>query len=298
MNKALLFMIGLIAVSVSSTGVAYFDLTKPGEKPREMNGISFDEYKDFTDKWHLVTVRYRLDTGEQRFTYANDLAFSAMQSLKPDYPNGAAFAKVAFSTESDPSFPSSKLPAGARRYQFMLKDKKKYPDSDGWGYALFDADGNLFNEDMKTKTSSCVACHRVVPERNYVFSRKMQLSWDSKISANDFGALDKIVKFEMIRSKNTPKLLNEALKGFEQINSLVGELQKHAFSGTLDEIVPLLTEKAKATSIPSALIVDKNFFSAVIPQPAKKCDMQMHLQFYRIVVLYNSKLVRDAGVCL
>ncbi len=104
----------------------------------EMNGFLFSDFGQFEKNWKLVTVRYRQDTGELRFTYANPKAWKAMSSGKAEYPDGSIFAKTGYMTDDDPSFTSSKIPSGSRRYQFMVKNKKKYKDQDGWGYALFD----------------------------------------------------------------------------------------------------------------------------------------------------------------
>ena len=35
-----------------------------------MNGILYEEFKDFPSKWEIVTIRFRKDTGEMRLTYA------------------------------------------------------------------------------------------------------------------------------------------------------------------------------------------------------------------------------------
>ena len=41
----------------------------------KMNEISADQYEDFKTSFNFVTVRYRKDSAEMRFVYANDLAF-------------------------------------------------------------------------------------------------------------------------------------------------------------------------------------------------------------------------------
>ena len=98
-----------------------------------MSGYTFNDYRDFQKNWKLVTVRYRKDTDEMRFTYANDLAYSTLMSGKTDYPDGAVFAKIGFKTEPDPAFSSSAVPSGIRRYQFMVRDSKKHTSTNGWG---------------------------------------------------------------------------------------------------------------------------------------------------------------------
>lgn len=297
MSNILVFT--LAALVSTSNAFAYFEPTATGTKPREMNGIFYDEHKDFTKKWHLVTVRYRQDSNEQRFVYANDKAYEALKKLKPDYPDGAMFAKVGFITEDDPAFPSSKSPAGAKRYQFMLKDRKKYAKSDGWGYALFDDQGNLFDEDMKAKTDSCVACHRIVPDRDYVFSRQMMLHHDQLVGPQLAGDA-KAITFATVKMATAPVDLKKYAKLYDYLNTLTGPIQKSAFSGTLDEVIPLLSAKSKMTNTPTALIVDDKNFSLVIPLPkSKKClSHNSNLTAVRVLLHYNSKLVRDAETCL
>ena len=70
----------------------------------EMNGISFNEYKDFPKKWQLVTIRFRKDTGEMRLTYANESAMKTLQSGSINYPDGAVFAKTGVHTGMDDQF--------------------------------------------------------------------------------------------------------------------------------------------------------------------------------------------------
>src|SRR4051812_40536000 len=97
-----------------------------------MSGVRLQDFRDFEKKWHLVTVRYRKDTAELRFTYANDIAWEALNRHSLDYPEGAVFGKIGVATQSDLSFASSSVPSGARRYQFMVRNKEKYQDTNGW----------------------------------------------------------------------------------------------------------------------------------------------------------------------
>ncbi len=280
---------------ISPDARSYFEPDGSG-KPGVMNDIPFEKYKDFPTQWRLVTVRYREDSLEQRFTYANDLAWEAMKNLKPEYPDGAAFGKVGFIVEADPAFASSKVPSGARRFQLMIKDKKKYKDTDGWGYALFDTDGHLFNEDPKSKTLACAACHRAVPGRDYVFSRPISLLAGQKSMFTDTGVAQ-VVKFE---SRKTHSLFassgEEAVKGTKLISSLEGPLQKNAFSGTLDEVIPLLMAETARASMPSTLFVNSKNYSLVIPSGDKAGCLEGKT-LTRIVVVFNSKKVRDAKIC-
>jgi hypothetical protein len=241
-----------------------------------------------------VTVRYREDTRELRFTYANDLALQELKKLKPHYPDGAKFAKVSFIGEGDPAFPSSLAPSGARRYQFMVKDHKKYKgEASGWGYALFDASGKIYNENVKEKTEACIACHQLVPERNYVFSRRLLREGDeAPIPGQASG-----IKFN---SKKRAHFVGTDIvkQASSELESLEGALQKHAFSGTLDEVIPLLLERSRLLSRDATLFLDDKNFSWVQFLGQSKTCLGDRNKEARIRVRFNGAYVRDSKVCL
>ena len=147
-----------------------------------MNGYALKDYDGFWKdpaNWHFVTVRFRKDTGEMRLTYANDIAWKALLAGGRQYPDGAVFGKIGLLTRDDPSFTSSAVPVGARRYQLMVRDAKKWQETNGWGYALFDGAGKAVAEDQDIASMACYACHALVPERGDVFSEPFQLDVSS-----------------------------------------------------------------------------------------------------------------------
>lgn len=184
------------------------------------------------------------------------------------------------------------MPAGAKRYQFMVKDRAKYKDTDGWGYALFTAKGHAEPGDEAASTMACAACHRIVPERDFVFSR-----W--AFPPKDAPALPHAATaslFVTVKAGTLPAL-KPYLGNATTVESVGGEIGRHAFSGTFDEVVPLLLEHAAATRLSSALFVDARNFSVVRPiARLKKCDLSDTLSF-AVVVVFNAKKVRDAKVC-
>ena len=186
---------------------------------KEMNGYALEDYADFwknPNKWHFVTVRYRKDSGEMRLTYANDIAWKALLAGGKDYPDGAVFGKVGLLTHEDPAFTSSAVPSGARRYQLMIKDKKKWPDTDGWGYALFDWQGLAVREDQDIAAQACHACHALVPERDYVFSEPFRLEIGAKAPVPQAEALPRI-SFETISFSELPEKAREKMpEGLKQ----------------------------------------------------------------------------------
>lgn len=233
-----------------------------GETPKEsdtvMNGIQLKDYEHFDRDWKMISVRYRKDTNEMRFVYANDKAWSVLQKGAIDYPDGAIFAKIGAAGTEDPKFKSSLVPHGAVRYQFMIKDKKKFADTGGWGYGLFDANGKLFPGKISDQSFACYACHKIVPERGQVFSQPMKLSpftatepifaaGTSQIETTPFN-------FKKIAVKELPEKAKILFpKEFKEIYLIEGDLRKYLFDGTLQEIIPTLMDQWRKTKIPTAL---------------------------------------------
>ncbi len=237
-----------------------------------MNGIELGQYGDFTKEWRLVTVRHRKDTGEMRFTYANPLAWKALQA-RAAYPDGAVFAKIGYKTGSDPAFDSSIVPSGARRYQYMVRDSKRYKDTGGWGYAVFKADGELFqDEDVPTQTLSCHACHEIVPERHYVFSSPIEFAPFAK----DVDPIpSRGVSWTELPPKSWKKVLAAALpRGQRQLQIIDGKVRSYFFGGTLDEVTPLLLNRLKLKpSIAAGFVsLDQETFKLAWMEAGKECS--------------------------
>ncbi len=139
-------------------------------RERTFDGIDLPRLAAFWRSWKLVTVRYRKDNGEQRFVYANDIAWKAIRDGRARYPDGAMFGKIAFGTSDDAAFPNSAEPARFARLQLMLKDSKGHAESDGWAYAIIIGRGRPPYDSVQSTAAACHACHQAVPGRDYVFS--------------------------------------------------------------------------------------------------------------------------------
>lgn len=234
----------------------------------EMNGYRFSDYVGFEKKWRLVTVRFRKDTGEMRFTFANPIAWETLVSGKTDYPDGAVFGKVGVKTGEDPEFNSSVVPDGARRYQLMVRNSQKHADTAGWGYALFDYSGKTFPEDPKLQVVACAACHNLAADRGYVFSQILDLSSGSTLVANHLRPklVASWLKFAKINRKKIPSHVLKFIPGSEKdILVYEGEISKSVIQGTLDEIKPSLTRQVFLHGKPALFMsADGKYFSLVL----------------------------------
>lgn len=214
------------------------------------DGIDVAQYSEFWRRWRLVTVRYRKDNGEQRFVYANETAWQALQRGDSVYPDGAMFGKIALNLVADASFPNSAEPAGFTRVQLMRKDSRRYSRSNGWGYALFAAGSGIPREDVQSVVTACHACHAMVPERDFVFSRPAFER--TRVQTVARAAMKE--RFRIVRVSALTSFQRQALArvvGGDSVDLVleVRALSLHLFAGSVNESLPVLADLAaeKAT---------------------------------------------------
>lgn len=258
------------SVLFAASAVATTDFSGKGE----MNGISWKDFKSFPEKWELVTIRFRKDTGEMRITYANPIAMKALKEGKTEYPDGAVFAKTGIHTGVDPQFISSVVPKGIRRYQLMVKDKKQYASTHGWGYALFDPEGKTFNEDPKITQDACYACHTIVENRGDVFSQ--HFSTTRYVKPIFTGEEKKVSSINYVQKKvaQLPEQIRKHIPDWaKEVRWVeVDILRKHVFQGTLDEMRPLLEHESMKSKLPAVFASkDEQRFVLVYPGKSDEC---------------------------
>jgi hypothetical protein len=292
MRPSLLALALLLAFLPALPGGARADAPPPRSPPQKpgdafagrnrMNGYSLGDYPNFASTWNFVTVRYRKDSGEMRMIYANDIAWKTMRAGRIDYPDGAAFAKIAIMTRDDPGFTSSLVPSGAERYQLMVMDHKKNAATKGWGYALFDQSGKTFPGNPADMTAACHACHLLVPDRGYVFAQPINIGLNFPIGmrlknagdASGAGDADTAgrLHFETVGAGTLPALVKKQLPpGVTQVRRLRGPMEKALFHGTIDEIRPSLGRESVQAGMPALLLSeDRRQFSMVLKNPDRK----------------------------
>jgi len=99
--------------------------------------------------------------------YANDQGLDAFADGGP-YPEGAMFLGVVYRIRADGSTLNEGKGAG---YLVMTKDPKA-EKTGGWRFYEFNPDGFLIHQDEKV---ACFHCHTQVKDRDYVFSRPLEL---------------------------------------------------------------------------------------------------------------------------
>ena len=145
-------------------------------------GLAFSEFKGY-ESWQVIAVSHH---GNQLAAIlGNPAMINAYKAGIPEngkpFPDGARMAKIHWNgriAEDDPGDPT--VPGAQHDVDFMVKDSKRFADSGGWGYAVFDyhaasntfTPGTLEDKPPQGHDAQCgYACHTAAQNRDYVFTR-------------------------------------------------------------------------------------------------------------------------------
>jgi hypothetical protein len=144
------------------------------------NGLAFSEFKGY-EAWQLVSISQ--DGPLVAAVLANPAMIRAFIDGSPDngkpFPDGSKMAKVHWTPKKMETWAAATVPGTQHDVDFMVKDSKRFADSGGWGYAVFEYDGdsstfrpgNSGDKPPQANDAKCgAACHTVVKSRDYVFT--------------------------------------------------------------------------------------------------------------------------------
>ena len=141
---------------------------------RVPNGLAFSEFRGY-ENWQVVAVSQTEDL--LKAMVANPTMIDAYRSGVPGngkpFPDGSKIAKIEWKPKKSTEAPFSvRIPDTLQDVFLIEKDSKKFPDTKGWAYAVFDHDPALdtFKPD-KTGVVNCgFACHTTVAAKDYIFT--------------------------------------------------------------------------------------------------------------------------------
>jgi hypothetical protein len=144
------------------------------------NGLAFSEFRGY-EAWQVVSISQ--DGSLIAAILANPVMIKAYSAGIPGngkpFPDGAKLAKIHWNPKKMETFPAATVPGTQHDMDFMVKDSKRFADSGGWGYAVFDYDaasdtftpGTLAGKPPQGNDAKCgFACHTRVKTRDYVFT--------------------------------------------------------------------------------------------------------------------------------
>jgi len=137
------------------------------------NGPAFSEFRGY-ESWEDVAVS-RTDEGIKVIS-ANPVMIKAYKEGIPGngkpFPDGSMIAKIEWYKKTNPVSPYSvEVPDKLRRVGFIKRDSKRFSDTGGWGYALFDYDAASDTFTPQGSGANCgYACHTIVKAQDYIFT--------------------------------------------------------------------------------------------------------------------------------
>ena len=167
-----------VALATLATGVAIsaqdkYTVKVPG-------GLAFSEFRGY-ESWQAISM----SRSEKvvAMTLGNPAMIDAYRAGIPrngkPVPDGAKMAKVHWTPKPSEFFPEATVPGRLVNVDFMVKDSKRFADSGGWGYAVFDYDaasdtfkpGTSAGTPPQGNDAKCgFACHTIVKNRDFVFT--------------------------------------------------------------------------------------------------------------------------------
>jgi Cytochrome P460 len=131
--------------------------------------LSFKEIEDYQN-YKIVATHFRTDKNEIRYILANPVAYNALRDNKVIMPDGSKIVKIGWSVRKMPTFQSALEADMIQRVEYMIKDKTKHKESDGWGYARFVKKDGVYKP-WDGDINSCVSCHAIVESNDSLFTK-------------------------------------------------------------------------------------------------------------------------------
>ena len=179
MNRISMLTTGMTAAALAVWGAtAVYAQDKYAVKVP--GGLEFSEARGY-ENWQAVSAS--LDGDLLAVIVANPVMIDAYLAGIPGngkpFPDGSKMAKIHYNPKKLETFPTATVPGTLHDVDVMVKDSKRFADSGGWGYAVFDYDaasntfkpGTMADNPPQGNDAKCgFGCHTIVKTRDYVFT--------------------------------------------------------------------------------------------------------------------------------
>ena len=137
------------------------------------NGLSFSEFRGY-EAWQVVSISH--DGDLLAAILANPVMIEAYGAGVPGngkpFPDGSKIAKIEWKPKKMAESPFAvNVPDTLQDVFLIEKDSKRFPDTKGWAYAVFDyqPESDTFKPDPTGTVNCGFACHTVVKAKDYIF---------------------------------------------------------------------------------------------------------------------------------
>src|SRR5580704_15665386 len=136
-------------------------------------GLAFSEFRGY-ENWQVVSVSQTPEL--LKVEVANPTMIDAYRAGIPGngkpFPEGSKIAKIEWRLKKMAESPFAvNVPDTLQDVFLIEKDSKRFPDTKGWAYAVFDYQtaSDTFKPDPTGTVNCGFACHTIVKERDYIF---------------------------------------------------------------------------------------------------------------------------------
>lgn len=153
-------------LTAQDTGAQKYSLQVP-------DGLRFAEFKGY-EAWQVISVSQvddllKVIVGDAAMIEAYRAGVPANGRA---FPDGARMAKIMWKSVQSPDSPTPTQVAGSLQFiDFMMKDRRRFAATAGWGYAQFNYDtasGSFLPDGRGTDCGA--ACHKLVETKDSVFT--------------------------------------------------------------------------------------------------------------------------------
>lgn len=143
-------------------------------------GLAFSEFRGY-EAWQTISMSR--NEKAVAVILGNPVMIDAYRAGFPGngkaVPDGAKMAKIHWAPKPSEFFKEATVPGTLLNVDLMVKDSKRFADSGGWGYAVFDYDaasgtfkpGTSASTPPQGNDAKCgFACHTLAKARDYVFT--------------------------------------------------------------------------------------------------------------------------------
>ena len=167
----------VVAASTVAVTVALAAQSQDRFALKASNGVAFAQFKGY-ESWQLIATSQNDDgdgcgtakSGCMKAILGNPAMIKAYRDGFPanrkPVPDGAVMAKIEWLKGTDEAAPYQiTVPGEQTEVAFMVKDSKRFPGTDGWGYATLSFDAASKSYQPKAGQSdpsfakNCHACH-------------------------------------------------------------------------------------------------------------------------------------------
>lgn len=137
------------------------------------NGI---KYPAGLKNWRVIASSFRTDNNTQRVILGNNIAINAVRSGRTNpWPQGSILAKLVWNNRQHPIWESAIVPGDFVHSEIMIKDRKKYKQTKGWGFARWKGETQQPYGKDESFSEECVTCHKHANKSDFVFTQAAKI---------------------------------------------------------------------------------------------------------------------------